>query len=175
MESTAPRSLAGPGILLGAGLGGFVDGIVLHQILQWHHLLSSTDSDRVGIRYYPTDTVHGLRINTLWDGLFHTCTWLMVLVGLAWLFSRVDQSDSRVWRGRSLWGWVLVGWGIFNVVEGLVDHHVLGIHHVRAGEHELAWDLGFLAVGAVLALGGWWWQGAGRRTEPMAVRGDLPG
>jgi uncharacterized membrane protein len=30
-----------PGILLGIGLGGFVDGIVLHQILQWHHMLTS--------------------------------------------------------------------------------------------------------------------------------------
>jgi Predicted membrane protein (DUF2243) len=34
---TRPR---GPGILLGVGLGGFVDGIVLHQILQWHHMLT---------------------------------------------------------------------------------------------------------------------------------------
>ena len=28
------------GILFGLGLGGFVDGIVLHQLLQWHHMLS---------------------------------------------------------------------------------------------------------------------------------------
>ena len=28
------------GILLGVGLGWFVDGIVLHQILQWHHMLT---------------------------------------------------------------------------------------------------------------------------------------
>ena len=49
-----------PGIVIGVGLGGFVDGILLHQILQWHHMLSSTDTDRLGVRYYPTDTVHGL-------------------------------------------------------------------------------------------------------------------
>ena len=30
-----------PGILLGVGLGGFVDGMMLHQILQWHHTLTS--------------------------------------------------------------------------------------------------------------------------------------
>jgi uncharacterized membrane protein len=29
-----------PATILGVGLGGFVDGIVLHQVLQWHHLLS---------------------------------------------------------------------------------------------------------------------------------------
>jgi uncharacterized membrane protein len=31
-----------PGLLLGLGLGGFIDGIVMHQILQWHHLLTGT-------------------------------------------------------------------------------------------------------------------------------------
>jgi uncharacterized membrane protein len=29
------------GIFFGLGLGGFFDGIVLHQLLQWHHMLSS--------------------------------------------------------------------------------------------------------------------------------------
>lgn len=32
--------LAG-GLLLGLGLGGFFDGIILHQVLQWHHMLTS--------------------------------------------------------------------------------------------------------------------------------------
>ena len=31
------------GLLYGLGLGGFVDGIVLHQILQWHHMVSDVD------------------------------------------------------------------------------------------------------------------------------------
>ena len=81
-------SLTAPGLLLGAGLGGFVDGILIHQVLQWHHMLTSTDTDNIGVRYYPDTTVHGLEINTLWDGFFHTATWLLVLVGLALLYSR---------------------------------------------------------------------------------------
>ena len=116
---TAPPSIRLPGIILGVGLGGFVDGILLHQILQWHHMLTSTNTDRVGIAYYPADTVHGLRMNTLWDGVFHTFTWLCVLVGLAILYSRVEHSRGRVWTSRALWGLVLFGWGLFNVVEGL--------------------------------------------------------
>ena len=60
-DVTRPRA---PGILLGIGLGGFVDGIVLHQILQWHHMLTSEGD-------YPPTTVAGLETNTLWDGLFH--------------------------------------------------------------------------------------------------------
>ncbi|MEO3783648.1 cytochrome c oxidase assembly protein [Actinocorallia sp. B10E7] len=37
-------------------------------MLQWHHMLSSTDSDNVGIGYYSPYTVPGLEMNTLWDG-----------------------------------------------------------------------------------------------------------
>jgi uncharacterized membrane protein len=155
VSGSRPRSLATPGIVLGVGLGGFVDGILLHQLLQWHHMLTSTNTDHLGVRYYPNDTVHGLEINTVWDGLFHTFTWLMVLTGLALLYARVQHSRGRVWTARALWGWVLVGWGVFNLVEGVIDHHVLGIHHVRSGEHQLWWDLGFLALGALLVAGGW--------------------
>jgi uncharacterized membrane protein len=51
------------GVLFGLGLGGFFDGIVLHQILQWHHMLTSAG--------YRADSVHNLEVNTLWDGIFH--------------------------------------------------------------------------------------------------------
>jgi uncharacterized membrane protein len=140
----SPRA---PGVLLGIGLGGFVDGIVLHQILQWHHMLTSEGS-------YPPDTVAGLETNTFWDGLFHASTWIAVAAGLYLLWRR-----SSAWRwalnGRALVGWMLVGWGLFNLVEGIVDHHLLTVHHVREGENELAYDLGFLCFGAMLCVVGW--------------------
>lgn len=161
-----------PAILLGIGLGGFADGIMLHQVLQWHHMLSATGSDHVGIRDYPVDTVAGLRMNTLWDGLFHLVTWVSVLTGLTLLHARVTRSRNRLWRSRVLWGWALVGWGLFNLVEGLVDHHLLGIHHVRQGTHQLWWDLGFLALGAALVAGGWLLQrGAAPVVEPAGATG----
>jgi hypothetical protein len=64
------------------------------------------------------------------------------------------------WRwaisGRAFFGWVLVGWGLFNVVEGAINHELLGLHHVREGAgHQMAYDLGFLAFGALLMIGGW--------------------
>ena len=138
----------GPGILLGIGLGGFLDGIVLHQILQWHHMLTSEGS-------YPKDTVAGLETNTLWDGIFHAATWVAVAGGIYVLWRRTTD-----WRwaisGRAFIGWMLVGWGLFNLVEGIVDHHILTIHHVREGaDDQWAYDLGFLAFGALLVLGGW--------------------
>jgi len=143
---TRPRA---PGILLGIGLGGFVDGILLHQILQWHHLLTSEGS-------YPSTTVAGLEANTLADGLFHAATWVAVAVGISVLWRRTTNWRWAV-SGRAFVGWLLVGWGLFNVVEGVVDHHLLTLHHVREGANvnETAWDLGFLAFGVLLIVGGW--------------------
>jgi uncharacterized membrane protein len=139
------RTLTLPGLLLGLGLGGFVDGIVLHQILQWHHMLTSEGS-------YPATTVAGLETNTLWDGLFHLATWIATIAGLWLLWRRVQLGVA--WSGRELLGLMLAGWGTFNLVEGIVDHHILGIHHVKAGTGQTALDLAFLALGAALLAGG---------------------
>jgi uncharacterized membrane protein len=40
---------------------------------------------------------------------------------------------------------LLVGWDAFKVVEGIVDHHLLRMLHVKEAANHLAWDLGFLA------------------------------
>src|SRR3712207_969399 len=122
--STMSNVLRTPGLLLGICLGGFVDGILLHQIMQWHHMLTAVRSP---------DTVPGLRINTLGDGLFHVVTWLFVLAGIGVLYSRVTRDRGRAWTSRALWGWVLAGWGVFNLVEGIIDHQILGVH--RSEEH----------------------------------------
>ena len=166
------RGIRLPGIVLGVGMGGFVDGILLHQVLRWHHMLSSTDQDRIGVRYYDPETVSGLEMNTLWDGLFHTVCWLAVLLGLALLYSRVTHNRRRVWASRTLWGWMLVGWGLFNLFEGVLNHHVLGIHHVYAGDGQVWWDIGFLALGAVLVAGGYLLQRGGQSFGPSHAHGD---
>jgi uncharacterized membrane protein len=133
-----------PGVLLGIGLGGFVDGIVLHQILQWHHMLTSAG--------YPATSLQNLELNTLVDGLFHASTWVVTLAGVLML-ARTARRAVR-WSWGRLLGAMLLGWGGFNLVEGIVDHHVLGLHHVRPGPNEMAWDLGFLAFGAALMIAG---------------------
>ena len=103
---------------------------------------------------YPATTVAGLETNTLWDGLFHAATWVAVAGGIYILWRR---TTDRRWAisGRAFIGWMLVGWGLFNLVEGIVDHHILGIHHVRETGNQTAWDLAFLAFGGLLLIGGW--------------------
>jgi uncharacterized membrane protein len=136
------------GILLGLGLGGFFDGVVLHQILQWHHMLSSAGAAR--------DTVEGLKLNTLADGLFHAATYAFTLAGLGVLW-RTGRKRHIGWPGRLLPGSLLVGFGLFNLVEGLVNHHLLGLHHVNetAPVEQWVWyDLAFLASGAVMLAAG---------------------
>lgn len=133
------------GIVLGIGQGGFFDGIVFHQLLQWHHMFTNIETSQ---------TVAGLELNTIGDGLFHFFDWLMTVTGIFLLWRALKREDvSR--SSQTLLGSLLVGAGAFNVVEGIIDHHLLKLHHVKPGPNELLWDLGFIAVGIVLVGVGW--------------------
>jgi uncharacterized membrane protein len=165
---TARPSSRASGLLYGLGFGGFVDGIVLHQVLQWHHMASSVD-DR------SPATLEGLEFNTVADGFFHLATWLLVFAAMvttlvAWRQGRLPPN----WRFH--FGLVLAGWGIFNVVEGLVDHQLLNIHHVRDDlGAPLGWDIGFLVFGALLVVVGWLVHRAGARELASATQTGVAG
>jgi uncharacterized membrane protein len=138
--------LVAAGVLMGAGLGGLVDGIALHQIAQWHNMLSA----RVPV----TDLVSA-KENMLWDGVFHAGVWALTAAGLAVLWRAGARADVP-WSGRTFVGALLAGWGLFNLVEGVIDHQVLGLHHVNEySADQLAWDLAFLIFGAALVAVGW--------------------
>jgi uncharacterized membrane protein len=143
------------GILFGLELGGFFDGIVLHQVLQWDHMLSS---------WYPIDSIENFERNTLWDGIFHSATYVFVVLELFVLWQRAHRKHIR-WSNRALVGSLLVGWGLFNLIEGTIDHHWLGVHHVNERVERaqwIYWDLGFLAWGLAMLLGGLWFIQRGR-------------
>jgi uncharacterized membrane protein len=76
------------GILFGLGLGGFFDGIVLHQMLQWHHMLTSAG--------YPPDSVENLKVNTFWDGVFHAATYVFTGLGLVVLWRATPGPATSV-------------------------------------------------------------------------------
>ena len=167
VANTHDRSFpAAAGILFGLGLGGFFDGIVLHQILQWHHMLTSAG--------YPATSVGNLELNTLWDGIFHASTYLFVVIGLILLW-RTAHRVHLWWSGRLLIGTLLMGFGIFNLVEGIVDHQILGLHHVNEtvpASQWLYWDIGFLVWGALMLIGGWALYKSGKQQTPGAVASD---
>lgn len=141
------RPLIAAGFLLGVGMGGFVDGILFHQILQLHHMVSNI---------IVPDTLINADINMFWDGLFDAFTWTMTLVGIILLWKAIKNEQvpklTHVFIGSGL-----IGCGAFNLIEGVIDHHVFKLHHLiqRAIDPiQFYWDLTFLASGIVLiALG----------------------
>jgi uncharacterized membrane protein len=135
-----PKPFLAAGVLLGVGMGGFVDGILFHQILQIHNMLSAQR---------PPTSVVDIEINMVWDGLFHAVTWLFTLAGIAALF-RAGARPDRLWSGRALAGAMLFGWGLFNLVEGVIDHHVLHLHHIVERLGQSIYDWAFLASGVLL-------------------------
>ena len=102
------KPLVAAGTLLGIGMGGFLDGITLHQILQLHNMLTAVR---------PKLTLADAEINMFWDGLFHALTWVMTALGLMLLFHAGKQRDVP-WSGKTLSDSMVMGWGLFNLVEG---------------------------------------------------------
>jgi len=141
------KRLAQAGVVLGLGLGGFFDGIVFHQILQWHHMLSAHADPAIA---------GNLQLNVMIDGLFHAATYLFTIIGIALLWRAWTHPETAA-SGRALGGAVILGWGLFNLVEGLINHQLLGIHHVRPDGpgSVLLWDLGFLLWGVLFVVGGY--------------------
>jgi uncharacterized membrane protein len=142
--SNSLRPMVAAGAALGVGMGGFADGILFHQLLQVHNMLSAK---------YPPTTVVNLEINMFWDGLFHVFCWLMTALGLALLWNSAQQRDVAL-PTKVFVGSLSLGWGLFNLVEGVINHHFLHIHHVRETADHLTWDFAFLASGVVLIIVG---------------------
>lgn len=145
LDSNQRTPLILAGICLGIGLGGFFDGIVLHQILQWHHMLSDVK---------PLTNRSNIDLNVLGDGLFHVFDFLMTIMGIVFLWQAGKRNDVP-WSSKTFFGSILIGVGLFDFIEGLIDHQILGVHHVKPGPNEFAWDMGFLALGVLLAVIGW--------------------
>lgn len=148
--------------LLGFALGGLFDGILLHQMLQWHHLLSAIDSPALA----------DLRDQVLADGAFHVVMYLVSVAGL-WLLWRARRQTASS-SGRVLLGYALIGFGIWHAIDAVLVHWILGLHRIRMDtDNPLAWDLLWVfafglvpaAVGWILRRGG---PGNGRRA-PLAA------
>lgn len=158
-QSNRSGILIASGFLIGTGLSGFVDGILLHEILQWHHMFT-------GLR--PAVNLPNIEINTLGDGIFHAANWIITVIGIALLW-RAGGNKDVAWSSKIFVGSILIGAGLFDVVEGIIDHQILGIHHVKTGPNELAWDIGFLIFGATVAIVGWLLLRSGKKETSVQL------
>lgn len=133
--------------VLGLALSGFFDGILLHQILQWHHFLSLV----------PGESFRELRTQILADGLFHVFVYLLTALGL-FLLWRARGCLSSSSAGRDVAGGALLGFGVWNVVDVGFFHWILGVHRIRVNvPNPLFYDLiWFVGLGLIVALIGAW-------------------
>lgn len=162
----SPNVAAG---VLGFALGGFLDGILLHQVLQWHHLLSLVEGE----------ALRDLRVQILADGVFHVLMYAIAIAGL-WLLWRARggitgrRADIRIVASG------LLGFGIWQVVDVAGFHWILGIHRIRVDVPDpLFWDVAWLVVFALPSLAAGWWlmrkvgpdgpAGPGLRRAPAAL------
>lgn len=143
-----PASLIAPGVLVGIGLAGLLDGIVFRRLLDWHHMLTSqTALAGTGI----ADNLRG-------DGILDAASLILLIAGgaLMWDAARRLAPRGGDRAGVHLTGWILVGGAAFTLVEGIVFHLVLDWHHINetAGVNEAAWDWGLLIGSVVVGLVG---------------------
>lgn len=121
------------GVLMGIGVAGFIDETVFHQILHWHH-------------FYDRGSANAGLVS---DGLFHAGSWICIVVGI-FLFADLQRRRGTV--PRRLWAGILLGWGAFQVYDGLIQHKVLGLHQVRYHVDLLPYDLVWNIAGGVAVL-----------------------
>ena len=147
---------------IGFAAGGFFDGILLHQILQWHHLLSG-----VGDAAFSD-----IRVQIIADGLFHGLMYVVGATGV-WLLWRSRAALVEPGADMRQMANALVGFGAWHILDGIFSHWITGIHRVRMDTaNPLFWDLLWFFVFGVLPL----LAGFVMRNKPgRGSRGSLAG
>jgi uncharacterized membrane protein len=126
------------GGLLGVGVAAFVDEVVFHQLLHWHH-------------FYDKSTP---AVGLVSDGLFHAGSWFCTVAAL---FMFADLRRRAAFRPAYWLGGLLLGAGAFQLYDGTVQHKLLRLHqiryHVDVAPYDWTWNVVavvMLLLGAVL-------------------------
>ncbi len=121
------------GVLFGIGLVTFIDEMVFHQLLHWHH-------------FYDKSTTS---VGLVSDGFFHALSWLTTVGGL---FLVADLRRRNAWNWKKWLGSVLVGAGLFQFYDGTVQHKLMMLHQIRYNvvilPYDLIWNL--TAIGMIM-------------------------
>ncbi|PPF64137.1 DUF2243 domain-containing protein [Clavibacter michiganensis] len=119
------------GILFGVGTVAFIDEVVFHQLLQWHH-------------FYDRGTTE---LGLVSDGLFHAVSWFATIAAL-FLLADLRRRGALHWARWA--GGVLTGAGTSQLYDGTVQHKWWGLHQIRYVEDLLPYDLTWNIVAVVL-------------------------
>ena len=119
------------GILFGVGLIAFIDETVFHQLLRWHHFYDKSTTD----------------IGLISDGIFHAFSWFATIAGL-FLFADLRRRNGLIFQ-RWLGG-VLLGVGVFQLYDGIIQHKWMRIHQIRYVDnvivYDIVWNVGALII-----------------------------
>jgi uncharacterized membrane protein len=123
------------GVLLGLGTVAFVDEVVFHQLLHWHH-------------FYDLSTTG---VGLVSDGLFHAFSWFATVASLLMVAS---LRRERRFRGLAFTAGWLTGAGSFQLYDGLVQHKLMGLHQIRYGVNLVPYDLTWNILAGILLVAG---------------------
>ena len=121
------------GIFFGLGMVAFIDEVVFHQLLHWHH-------------FYDKSTTS---IGLISDGLFHAFSWFATVASL---FMVADLRRKNAWKRKRWFGAVLLGAGVFQLYDGTIQHKVLGLHQIRYDVDIFYYDVLWNIIAGLLIL-----------------------
>jgi uncharacterized membrane protein len=133
--SSQATSTITSGVLFGVGLAAFIDEVVFHQLLHWHH-------------FYDRSTP---AVGLVSDGIFHAFGWFAVVISL-FLLANLRRHGGPHWP--SWIGALLVGAGGFQLYDGTIQHKLLRLHQIRYHVEIAPYDLGWNLIAALMIIVG---------------------
>lgn len=121
------------GILFGLGVAAFIDEVVFHQLLAWHHFYDKSS----------------MTIGLVSDGLFHAFSWFATVASL-FLLADIKRRNS-FWVKRWISG-MLLGLGFFQLYDGLIQHKIFRIHQIRYEVNVLPYDIVWNAIAVIILI-----------------------
>jgi uncharacterized membrane protein len=123
------------GIFFGIGVMATIDEIIFHQVLQWHH-------------FYDHSTPF---VGIMTDGFLTAGGLLGMVLGF---FMFADLKRKHEVHMKKWFASFLMGAGIFQLFDGIIDHKILRVHQVRYVDNLWLYDMGWILTGAVLLIAG---------------------
>ena len=124
------------GIFFGLGAIAFIDETVFHQLLHWHH-------------FYDKST---LAVGLISDGLFHAFSWFATVASL---FIVAHLRKLRAWDKRRWIGAAILGAGVFQLYDGIIQHKIFRLHQIRYDVEIFYYDLVWNVLAIFMILIGW--------------------